>query len=278
MARYAIGDIQGCYHSLMHLLDKIDFQPGRDQLWLVGDMINRGTGSLDVLRWCYQQREHLRLVLGNHDLHAIAVAHGVRPPHRFDTLHALFSAPDGHALLHWLRQQPLMVLEDDFAMVHAGLYPQWTLAQAQALAGEVEAVLRAPEYADFLHVMYGNVPEQWQAALTGADRWRAITNALTRMRVCDASGSMEFSFKGALSQMPAGYYPWFQVPGRQSAGAQTILCGHWSALGLHQADGIVALDTGCLWGRQLTAYRLEDAQVVQVPLDVRDRPAGAAHD
>ncbi len=273
MARYAIGDIQGCYYSLMHLLAQVQFTPGRDQLWLVGDVINRGAGSLEVLRWCYAQRDNLKVVLGNHDLHAIAVAHGVRPPHRFDTLQALFAAQDGGTLLHWLRQQPLMVLEDDYAMLHAGLYPQWRLAQARALAQEVEAVLQSETYAHFLHEMYGNQPAAWSDHLQGIDRLRAITNAFTRMRLCDASGQMEFAFKGEVQDIPTGYWPWYQVPERQSAGSQTILFGHWSALGLHRADGVVALDTGCLWGRQLTAYNLDCQAITQVALDPRDRPA-----
>lgn len=278
MARYAIGDIQGCYHSLMQLLAEINFQPATDQLWLVGDIINRGNGSLAVLRWAYAHRAQIRLVLGNHELHAIAVAHGVRPPHRFDTLAEIFAAPEGGELMHWLRQQPLMVLEDDYAMVHAGLYPQWTLPKAKRLAEEVEAVLRDTDYASFLFAMYGNSPAQWNDALVGMDRLRAIVNAFTRIRLCSAQGEMEFTFKGEVPDMPAGYYPWFQIPDRRSARAQTILFGHWSALGLHQGDGVVALDTGCLWGRQLTAYDLDSQQVVQVALDERDRPATGGGD
>ena len=278
MARFAIGDIQGCYHSLMQLLAEINFQPARDQLWLVGDIINRGNGSLEVLRWAYAHRDQIRLVLGNHELHAIAVAHGVRPPHRFDTLAGIFSAPDGGQLFHWLRQQPLMVLEDDYAMVHAGLYPQWTLTKAKRLAEEVEAVLSDADYATFLFAMYGNSPAQWHDALVGMDRLRAIVNAFTRMRLCDAQGEMEFTFKGEVPDMPADFYPWFQAPNRRSAGAQPVLFGHWSALGLHRGDGVVALDTGCLWGRQLTAYNLDDGHVTQVGLDARDRPAAGGSD
>jgi bis(5'-nucleosyl)-tetraphosphatase (symmetrical) len=279
MARYAIGDLQGCYHSFMQLLAKLNFAPGRDQLWLVGDLINRGTGSLPVLRWLYAHREHIKVVLGNHDLHAIAVAHAVRPPHRFDTLAPLLAAEDGEALLHWLRHQPLMVLEDDYAMIHAGLYPQWSLLQAKALAAEVEAVLQSPDYLGFLQQMYGNQPAAWHADLTGMDRLRAITNALTRMRVVDAAGAMEFAFKGELSELPAGYLPWFQAAGRQSAQAkQPILCGHWSALGLYQAHGVIALDTGCLWGRELTAYALDTGKATQVALDPRDQPPGLGGD
>jgi bis(5'-nucleosyl)-tetraphosphatase (symmetrical) len=279
MARYAIGDIQGCYHSLMHLLEQLDFKPGRDTLWLVGDLINRGTGSLAVLRWVYANQAHVRVVLGNHDLHTIAVAHHIKSPHRFDTLSELLSAEDGPELLQWLRQQPLMVLEDDFAMLHAGLYPQWTLTQARALAGEVEAVLQSPEYVHFLEQMYGNQPAAWRDELTGMDRLRAITNAFTRMRLLDAEGAMEFAFKGELPDIPAGYGPWFLAPDRQSANTtQTILFGHWSALGLYQGHGVVGLDTGCLWGRQLTSYTLESGNITQVPLDPRDRPPGHAGD
>lgn len=276
MARYAIGDIQGCYHSLMQLLDRLDFKSGIDQLWLVGDVINRGTGSLQVLRWLYQHRHDVQIVLGNHDLHAIAVAHGVRAPHRLDTLQEIFSADDGGELLTWLRQQPLMVLTQDYAMVHAGLYPQWTLSRAKLLAEEVETVLQSEDYASFLHQMYGNVPASWQEDTQGIDRLRAITNAFTRMRICDAEGLMEFSFKGEVQDIPQGFYPWFKAPHRLSSNAQTIICGHWSALGLYQNDGILALDTGCLWGRTLTACHLDSYAVTQVPLDIRDRPALAS--
>ncbi|HWU66127.1 MAG TPA: symmetrical bis(5'-nucleosyl)-tetraphosphatase [Methylophilus sp.] len=279
MARYAIGDIQGCYHSLMNLLEQLDFQPGQDTLWLVGDLINRGTGSLAVLRWVFAHQHCVRVVLGNHDLHTIAVAHHIKPPRRFDTLSELLSATDGHELLHWLRQQPLMVLEADFAMLHAGLYPQWTLAQARALAAEVEAVLQSPQYLGFLQQMYGNQPAAWQDNLTGIDRLRAITNAFTRMRLLDAEGTMEFAFKGELADVPAGCMPWFLSPERQSRhDPQTILFGHWSALGLYQGHGVMGLDTGCLWGRQLTAYALETGHISQVPLDPRDRPADLAGD
>ena len=276
MARYAIGDVQGCYHSLMHLLQALHFDPNHDSLWLVGDLINRGTGSLPVLRWLYAHRAQVRTVLGNHDLHAIAVAHHIRPPHRFDTLAELLAAEDAELLLTWLRQQPLMVLEDDFAMLHAGLYPQWTLAEAHGYAAEVEAVLQSPDYLGFFQQMYGNQPAAWDPTLTGMDRLRAITNAFTRMRLLDHAGAMEFAFKGEVQDIPPGYHPWFQSPGRQSAhDPRRILFGHWSALGLHQGDGVVALDTGCLWGRQLTAYTLETGAITQVPLDPRDRPAGA---
>lgn len=277
MARYAIGDLQGCFYSLMHLLDKIAFDANHDELWFVGDLINRGQGSLAVMRWLYQHQASIKVVLGNHDLHAIAVAHGVRPPHRFDTLSDLLLAADGGELLHWLRHQPLMVFADDYAMVHAGLYPQWSLTQAKGLAEEVEAVLQSPHYADFLQAMYGNQPAQWSDQLMGIERWRAITNALTRMRICDAQGAMEFTFKGELAEVPEHYWPWFLAPVRCEQPAQTILFGHWSALGLYQGAGVIGLDTGCLWGRTLTAYALDTQDIVQVPLDLRDQAVSGSH-
>ncbi len=269
MATYAIGDIQGCYHAFMALLARLEFDEKRDKLWLVGDLINRGSGSLAVLRWCYQHQHSIKTVLGNHDLHALAVAHGFKKAHKGDTLQALLNAPDCDALLSWLRHQPLMIHADNYVMVHAGLLPQWTTAQALGLASEVEMALQSDNYLDFFANMYGNVPNVWREDLTGFDRLRVITNAMTRMRICTASGEMEFAFKGELQDIPSGYMPWFDVPARQSSDA-SIICGHWSALGLRQRDNIVALDTGCLWGGQLTAFCLESKQITQVNHDVRD--------
>lgn len=270
MATYAIGDVQGCYYAFQDLLEKISFNPATDKLWLVGDMVNRGSGSLEVLRWCYQYQGSIRVVLGNHDLHALVVAHGMKSPHSSDTLEALLDAPDGQMLLDWLRHQHLMWVEDGYAMVHAGLLPQWTIPQAQVLAREVEAVLQSPEYPGFLKHMYGNQPAVWDEALEGYDRLRIITNAFTRLRVCSAAGEMEFKFKGEVSDIPQGYMPWFDVPGRRSADV-AIICGHWSALGLYMHQNLCALDTGCLWGGALTAMRLNDRAVFQVPHDSRDK-------
>jgi len=270
MATYAIGDIQGCYYAFMALLKKLRFNDAHDQLWLVGDLINRGTGSLEVLRWCYAHQNHLRVVLGNHDLHAIAVAHDVRPAHRNDTLQPILDAPDGETLLTWLRHQPLLVVAQNHVMVHAGLLPQWSIAEAQSLADEVAQVLTGPDYRHFLLHMYGNEPNVWHPDLLSHDRLRAITNAMTRMRICTPSGALEFSFKGTMQDVPTGYMPWFKVKQRRSV-TDTILCGHWSALGLHLQDNIIALDTGCLWGGQLTAYCLETKKVTQVDFDARDR-------
>ncbi len=275
MARYAIGDIQGCYHSFEALLRQIKFDPKHDVLWLVGDIINRGTGSLAVLRWCVEHQSCLRMVLGNHDLHAIAVFHGIKPAHRSDTLQEIFEHSEGNAWLDWLRCQPMMYQEQDFTMVHAGLLPQWSLQQAGHLAQEVEQVLQGQDYLAFLQQMYGNQPDTWDDALTGIARLRLITNALTRLRVCNAQGQMEFSFKGELKDIPAGLYPWFAVP-KPTQYEKLVLFGHWSALGLHMKDGVIGLDSGCLWGRSLTAYCLETGQISQVPLDVRDKPVISA--
>lgn len=271
MARYAIGDIQGCYHSFRQLLDQICFDPDHDRLWLVGDLINRGAGSLATLRWLHAHRGSVTCVLGNHDLHTLAVAEGFVPTHRGDTLDELLTAPDSPTLLTWMRHQHMIYRDEGYVMVHAGLLPQWDIKQALALGHEVEAVLRGPHYRDFLARMYGNQPDHWDAGLQGDDRLRLITNALTRLRVCSPEGRIDFRFKGELDRIPPGCLPWFEVPGRKSADA-LIVCGHWSALGLVQRENLYALDTGCLWGGQLTAMRLEDRAVFQVPCDLRDSP------
>ncbi len=271
MATYAIGDIQGCFYAFQDLLNKINFDATQDELWLVGDLINRGSGSLEVLRWCYQHQENIRVVLGNHDLHAIVVAHNIVKPHRGDTLDALLAAQDGYTLLHWLRHQPLMVVEKNIAMVHAGLLPQWSITQALSYAKEVEYALQAKDYLNFLTSMYGNLPSCWDETLSGMDRLRMITNAMTRLRICTAEGEMEFSFKGELADIPANYMPWFDVPNRASNEA-TIIFGHWSALGLQHRNHVYALDTGCLWGGQLTAMELETKAITQVPCNTKDQP------
>ncbi len=269
MATYAIGDIQGCYHAFQALLARIEFNPESDQLWLVGDLINRGSGSLEVLRWCYAHQHNLKVVLGNHDLHALVVAHGFVKPHRSDTLDALLAAEDRDALLHWLRHQRLIYKDDDYLMVHAGLLPQWDAQQALAYSLEVEAALQGEDFLYFLANMYGNLPISWHDNLVGIDRLRIITNAMTRLRVCNEQGEMEFSFKGELQDVPNGLMPWFDVPDRATQDIQVIF-GHWSALGLQHRNNVYALDTGCLWGGQLTAMNLETKVITQVeshPLD-----------
>lgn len=271
MATYAIGDIQGCYHSFRHLLEHINFNAAHDRLWLVGDLINRGSGSLETLRWVYEHQAVVTSVLGNHDLHALAVAEGFVESHRNDTLQPILTAPDRDALVQWLRHQPLIHAEDGHLMVHAGLLPQWSSAEAVALAAEVEAALRGSNYREFLAGMYGNQPSQWHADLHGMDRLRLVTNAMTRLRVCTASGEMDFKFKGKLTDIPAGLMPWFEVPGRRSADT-TIICGHWSAMGLQQRPRLYALDSGCLWGGQLSALRLQDRKIFQVDCSPQDTP------
>ena len=276
MATYAIGDIQGCYYAFMALLTRLQFNPEHDKLWLVGDLINRGSGSLEVLRWCFKHQQSLKVVLGNHDLHALAVVNGLKPAHKGDTLQASIDAPDSDVLFTWLRHQPLMIEQNGYVMLHAGLLPQWTTQDALGYANEVEAVLQSEQYPIFLAGMYGSKPNQWQADLQGMDRLRVITNSFTRLRICSLVGEMEFDFKGELQDIPASYMPWFDVPSRQSQAAQ-IICGHWSALGLRQRDNIYALDTGCLWGGQLTAMCLETQVITQVNGDAQDKPYKPAY-
>ena len=271
MARYAIGDIQGCYHAFQALLARIDFKPQQDQLWLVGDLINRGSGSLEVLRWCYAHRDSLKIVLGNHDLHALVVAAGFVKAHKGDTLDALLQAEDKDELLNWLRNQHLVYQDEDYLMVHAGLLPQWTSQEAMRLAAEVESALRSEQHLNFLANMYGNQPNSWDEGLTGLDRLRVITNAMTRLRVCTEQGEMEFSFKGELPEVPDGYVPWFDVKNRATKNQQVIF-GHWSALGLQQRENVYALDTGCLWGGQLTAMNLQTKVITQVQSHPLDKP------
>ena len=264
MATYAIGDIQGCGIEFRQLLELICFDPATDRLWLVGDLVNRGADSLEVLRLVKSFGDAAITVLGNHDLHLLAVAEGVAALHRSDTLNDILDAPDREELLTWLRGQRLLHVEGDWVLVHAGLLPQWSVAQAQMLAHEVENALRDNDFREFLTHMYGNNPDHWDESLTGYRRLRVITNAFTRMRVCTVQGEMEFKFKGEAKDIPQGYLPWFEAPGRASAGS-TIVCGHWSALGLRIESNVIALDTGCLWGGPLSAIRLEDRKLFQIP-------------
>jgi bis(5'-nucleosyl)-tetraphosphatase (symmetrical) len=262
MAIYAVGDIQGCYAELQQLLEQICFDPAQDQLWLVGDLVNRGPDSLQVLRLVKSLGDSAITVLGNHDLHLLAVSEGAAELHRSDTLDEVLGASDRDELLFWLRQQRLLHIEGNNVLVHAGLLPQWSIKQAASLAHEVEGILRGGDYATFLARMYGNSPHNWDNELTGYKRLRVIINALTRMRLCTPQGEMEFKFKGEVGNIPAGYLPWFEVPERKSRKA-TVIFGHWSALGLKVMPNIIALDTGCLWGGPLTAIRLEDRQIFQ---------------
>jgi bis(5'-nucleosyl)-tetraphosphatase (symmetrical) len=263
MAIYAVGDVQGCHAELVQLLDRIGFDQAADRLWLVGDLVNRGPGSLEVLRLVKSLGDSAITVLGNHDLHLLAVAEGAAELNRNDTLDQILAAPDRDELLHWLRHRRLLHVQDGYVLVHAGLLPQWSVAQAEGLAREVETALRGEDYAVFLARMYGNNPHQWDDELGGYKRLRVITNAFTRMRICTGQGEMEFRFKGEVEHIPTGYLPWYDVPGRASRDA-TVIFGHWSALGLLLRDNVIALDTGCLWGGPMSALRLEDRQLFQV--------------
>jgi bis(5'-nucleosyl)-tetraphosphatase (symmetrical) len=263
MSIYAIGDIQGCFGALQALLDSLSFDPSRDRLWLVGDLVNRGPDALAVLRWVKGMGDRVITVLGNHDLHLLAVAEGFVPAHRNDTLQDVLQAPDRAELLHWLRHRRLLHAEDGFVLVHAGLLPQWSPQQAQILAREVEDALRGADYRHFMGHMYGNRPNHWEDGHSGMERLRVITNAMTRLRFCTARGEMEFAHKGDPEHPPAGFMPWFSVPARASREA-TVIFGHWSALGLKMRDDLLALDSGCLWGGQLSAVRLEDRRLFQV--------------
>lgn len=264
MAIYAIGDLQGCFTAFQRLIEFIRFDPAQDKLWLVGDLVNRGPDSLATLRYIRQAGDAMRIVLGNHDLHLLMVAAGISRNHPSDTLQSILDAPDREELLHWLRQQKLFYSEGSYAMVHAGLLPSWSIAQAAQLATEVENALRQDDYSEMFSCIYGNEPEYWFDDWSGFIRLRVIVNAMTRMRICTADGKMNLYFKGALSAIPADYLPWFRVPHRAS-GHHTIVCGHWSALGLHLSDNVIALDSGCVWGGQLTAIRLEDRKIFQIP-------------
>lgn len=263
MAIYAVGDVQGCHAELVRLLEQIRFDQITDRLWLVGDLVNRGPGSLEVLRLVKSLGDSAITVLGNHDLHLLAVAEGAAELNRNDTLDQILAAPDRGELLLWLRNQRLLHVQDGYVLVHAGLLPQWSVAQAAGLAREVETALRGDDYAVFLGRMYGNSPHHWEEDLSGYKRLRVITNAFTRMRICTGQGGMEFRFKGEVEHIPADYLPWFDVPGRASADA-TVIFGHWSALGLLLRKNVIALDTGCLWGGPMSALRLEDRQLFQV--------------
>ena len=268
MSIYAIGDLQGCLAPLEALLERLPFDSGHDRLWFVGDLVNRGPQSLETLRFVKNLGPSALTVLGNHDLHLLCVAEGYARNHEGDTLNPILEASDREELLDWLRGCPMMHVEQGYTLVHAGLLPQWTVPQAAALAAEVETALRSPNYRDFLKAMYGNRPSHWSETLTGIDRLRLITNALTRLRICTADGVMEFTHKGEPADIPRGFMPWFNVPGRRSAG-EVIIFGHWSALGLHLDSDVLALDTGCLWGGRLTAVRLEDRALFQVSCEKR---------
>lgn len=273
MATYAIGDIQGCYSSLQKLLKHIQFDPNLDQLWFTGDLVNRGTQSLEVLRFIKGLGARQRCVLGNHDLHLLACAFAQHQGWKDDTFAEILAAPDKDELMAWLRQQPLFYYDEqlEFAMVHAGLAPTWDLAKALALAKEVETVIRGEQLQDFLKHMYGDKPDLWDEELTGWDRLRAITNHFTRMRFCYPDGRLELSDKGPADAPQERLMAWFRLPNRVNSDLK-IIFGHWAALGgITNTPLTYAMDTGCVWGFKLTAMRLEDGKRFGVDCGSEDR-------
>jgi bis(5'-nucleosyl)-tetraphosphatase (symmetrical) len=262
MALYMIGDVQGCHAPLQQLLQKIDFSPSRDTLYLLGDLVNRGPDSLGVLRQLMALGDAAQCLLGNHDLHLLSLWQGVRQPGKRDTAQAVLQAPDAGPLMDWLRHRAMALHAHGWLMVHAGVLPEWDVPQTLALAAEVENTLRGRDLKSFLSAMYGNQPDRWSARLQGADRLRVIVNALTRLRFCTPEGQMEFGSSESADAAPPGCLPWFEVPGRRSKGTP-IAFGHWSTLsrGKNPADlalmsNTLALDTGCVWGGCLSAARL----------------------
>jgi len=279
MALYCIGDIQGCDSALGRLLDLIGFSASRDTVYLLGDLVNRGPDSAAVLRRCMAHGDALRPLLGNHDLHLLAAAHGARKPSRRDTLASILEAPDRDALLQWLRLQPLARQHvyggTPLLMVHAGVLPTWTAAETLDLADEVHRVLQSADLPAFLQQMYGNTPDHWNASLTGPDRLRVIVNALTRLRFCSAQGVMDFDSTESASAAPPGLMPWFDVPGRSTADT-LIAFGHWSTLGWLNRPHCLGLDTGCVWGGCLSAVRfgssLDERELLQVRCEQAQAP------
>jgi bis(5'-nucleosyl)-tetraphosphatase (symmetrical) len=278
LTTYLIGDIQGCADAFDALLDTLRFDPAGDRLIVLGDLVNRGPRSLASIERLIALGDSAQCLLGNHDLHLLAVAAGIRKAHRTDTLDDILESPRRAELLDWVRRRPLALMEHGWLLVHAGVLPQWTAPQTLQLAGEVERRLRGADYVDFLRVMYGNEPDTWDDALAGDDRLRLVVNTLTRARFVDAAGPrgsrLDFRNKGAAAA--PGLLPWFTVPGRRTAGTP-IAFGHWSTLGLHWGDATLCLDTGCLWGGALTAAVLPPAgqrwlDLVQIPCARRLEP------
>ena len=270
MATYAIGDVQGCFDELRALLAQFGFDAERDCLWFVGDLVNRGPKSLEVLRFVRDLGERAVCVLGNHDLHLICVFEGCEKPRAGDTLERVLDAPDARELVDWLRARPLMHVERDHAMVHAGLLPQWSIEKARTLAREVEQALLAPNHREFLAHMYGGAPDRWNEALVGWDRLRVLVNAMTRMRFCTLDGRMNVRAKGR--DAPEGYLPWFET--RAERNEPMMVCGHWSTLGLKLSARLAALDSGCVWGGSLSALRLQDGALFQLACPRHRAPGG----
>ena len=266
MSTYAIGDVQGCYDELRALLDKINYDPKQDRLWFAGDIINRGPKSLECLRFI-KNTPNCFMILGNHDLHAIAVAYGASKIKPYDTLDQILQASDRNELIDWLRQQPLIHHDKTlgFTLSHAGIYPDWNLQDAIQHAHEVEKVLRGDNIADFLNNLYGNEPSKWEPSLEGYNRLRFIVNAFTRMRFCRQDNSLDLNAKGTLQSVTNDLAPWFKVTSRKTQ-SDKLIFGHWAALECNaNTENVFAIDSGCVWGRELTALRLEDETQFSVP-------------
>ena len=275
MAIYAIGDVQGCFNELLRLLDLISFDKQNDSLWFAGDLVNRGPHSLETLRFIKALGDSAVAVLGNHDMHLLAAYCNPKIAHKKDALSAVLDAHDCDELIHWLRHRPLFYHNDDFCMIHAGLPPQWDFKKTQKMAALVEATLQGADYANFLKQMYGNKPNIWSSNLKGAAKLRFIINCFTRMRYCDNEGRLDFANSGPIGSQPKGLIPWFDVPGRRSANMR-IVCGHWSTLGYYEGSNCYAIDTGCLWGGQLTAIRLDEpVQRFSIDCPVAKKPGKA---
>jgi bis(5'-nucleosyl)-tetraphosphatase (symmetrical) len=270
---FLIGDVQGCCDALDRLLAEIGYSPSRDRLTVLGDLVNRGPRSLETLRRLRGFGDAATCLLGNHDLHLLAVAHGGRPAQRSDTLGEILAAPDRAAWIEWVRTRRMAVVEAGWLCLHAGVVPQWDVATTLRLAGEVETLLRSDRLGEFLHVMYGSEPLRWSEALAGHERARFIINVLTRIRFVDASGTLDLKTKEGADGAPAGHVPWYDAPGRLTAG-MPIAFGHWSTLGLVVRDDLLALDTGCVWGGQLSAVRVDGGrrEVLQVQCEQAQRP------
>jgi bis(5'-nucleosyl)-tetraphosphatase (symmetrical) len=271
---YLIGDVQGCCGALQKLLDTLAFSPSRDRVVMLGDLVNRGPDSLGTLRLLRSLGDAATCLLGNHDLHFLAAAHGIRKTHRSDTLDGLLNAPDRDQWVDWVRHRRMALHEHGWLMVHAGLPPQWTLGTTLQLAAEVEQQLRGPDLNAFLAVMYGNQPDRWRDALQGADRLRFAINALTRTRFVAADGTLDFGAKEGAGQAPPGLLPWFEHLQRQTQGVPMAF-GHWSTLGLIQRPDLLSLDTGCIWGGKLSAARIApdgNTEIIQIDCEQAQRP------
>lgn len=270
MATYLIGDVHGCFDTLCRLLRQIEYDPGLDRIYLTGDLVNGGPGSAAVVRWAKQ--EGAAVVLGNHDLHLLAVATGARAPRKRDTFFDLLEADDRDELLDWLRSRPFLIEEDHFLLVHAGLLPEWDVATAARLAAEAAAALRSNPGRGFFRDMYGDEPSRWSERLEGMDRLRVVINATTRLRMITRSNEIDMRYKGPAQDAPADLRPWFLAPGRARS-AKPVFFGHWAALGFYRGDKAIGLDSGCAWGGKLTAWRLEDSRAFQVSSELSEEAA-----